>query len=180
MPGMALGSSDREALMPACTSRAAVLMSLSRSNCTKMRVAPCELFDVISFTPAIVPSARSSGVATLDAIVSGLAPGRLAMTMITGKSTCGSGETGSLVKATAPASTIDTLSSVVATGRRINGDERLMRSSRGRVAGYERGLVRGPATREPVEEEVNHRCGEERQHLADEQAADHDDAQRLP
>jgi hypothetical protein len=32
MPGRALGSSDRLALMAACTSRAAPLMSLPRSN----------------------------------------------------------------------------------------------------------------------------------------------------
>ena len=43
----------------------------------------------------MLPSERSSGVATLDAIVSGLAPGRLALTTITGKSICGSGDTGS-------------------------------------------------------------------------------------
>ena len=42
-----------------------------------MRVDPCELCELISFTPAMVPSARSSGVATDDAIVSGLAPGRM-------------------------------------------------------------------------------------------------------
>ena len=76
MPGRALGSSERAALIAACTSRAATLMSLPRSNCTLMRVEPCELFDVISLTPAMVPSARSSGVATVEAIVSGLAPGQ--------------------------------------------------------------------------------------------------------
>ena len=101
IPGSALGSSERDALMAACTSRAAALMSLSRSNCTLMRVDPCELHDVISFTPAMVPSARSSGVATLDAIVSGLAPGRFALTEMTGKSTCGRGDTASSVNATA-------------------------------------------------------------------------------
>ncbi|WP_434082034.1 hypothetical protein [Escherichia coli] len=37
------------------------------------------------------PSERSSGVATEDAIVSGDAPGSEALTIITGKSTCGSG-----------------------------------------------------------------------------------------
>ena len=49
-----------------------------------MRVEPVELVEVISLTPAIVPSRRSSGVATLVAIVSGLAPGRLALTEIVG------------------------------------------------------------------------------------------------
>src|SRR3954466_2149777 len=103
MPGSALGSSERDALIAACTSRAAALMSLPRSNCTMMRDDPCELQDEISLTPAIVPSARSRGVATLDAIVSGLAPGRPALTEMTGKSTCGKGDTASIVKATAPA-----------------------------------------------------------------------------
>ena len=42
------------------------------------------------------PSERSSGVATEDAIVSGDAPGSEALTIITGKSTCGSGATGSI------------------------------------------------------------------------------------
>ena len=49
-------------------------------------------------TPEIVPSLRSSGVATLLAMVSGLAPGIEALTDITGKSTCGSGDTGSTKK----------------------------------------------------------------------------------
>ena len=128
MPGSALGSSDREALIAACTSRAALLMSLPRSNWMLTRVEPCELSERISLTPAIVPSARSSGVATVEAIVSGLAPGSPALTKITGKSICGSGETGSIMKATAPASTTEMFSSVVATGRLMKGDERLIRS----------------------------------------------------
>ena len=77
------------------------------------RVEPAELDDVISLTPAIVPSRRSSGVATLVAIVSGLAPGRLALTEITGKSTCGSDETGSTKKPAMPASATPTVSSTV-------------------------------------------------------------------
>ena len=55
-----------------------------RSNCKVTRLEPIELFEVISLTPAIVPRRRSSGVATLVAIVSGLAPGMLALTEITG------------------------------------------------------------------------------------------------
>jgi hypothetical protein len=53
------------------------------------------LIDVISSTPAIRPSARSSGVATVAAIVSGLAPGSRAPISIFGKSTCGNDATGS-------------------------------------------------------------------------------------
>jgi len=52
--------------------------------------------------PAMRPNWRSSGVATADAIVSGLAPGRLAPTPMVGKSTCGSGATGRNRNAIAP------------------------------------------------------------------------------
>src|SRR5581483_3056416 len=51
----------------------------------------------------------------------GLAPGKFARTEMVGKSTCGSGETGSLKYATAPAAANPIVSSVVATGRRMNG-----------------------------------------------------------
>ena len=57
-------------------------------------VEPSELVEVISVTPAMRPNCRSSGVATADAIVSGLAPGSDAETWIVGNSTCGSGDTG--------------------------------------------------------------------------------------
>ena len=43
-----------------------------------MDVEPSSLLDVISVTPAIRPNWRSSGVATAEAITSGLAPGRFA------------------------------------------------------------------------------------------------------
>ncbi len=61
-----------------------------------MRACPTELAEVISVTSAICPRWRSSGLATLVATVSGLAPGSCACTEMVGKSTCGSGETGSL------------------------------------------------------------------------------------
>jgi len=82
-----------------------------------MRVEPNELDEVISVTPAMRPSERSRGVATVAAIVSGLAPGRLADTDIVGKSTCGNGETGSNRNAVIPASMIASINSVVAIGR---------------------------------------------------------------
>jgi len=62
--------------MAACTSRAAASTSRSRSNCKVSEVCPRELVEVISLIPAMRPKRRSSGVATADAIVSGLAPGR--------------------------------------------------------------------------------------------------------
>ena len=81
------GSWLRAALIAACTSRAAASMLRFRSNCILMLVDPSELDEVISLTPAICPSCRSSGVATDEAIVSGLAPGKAAETEIAGKST---------------------------------------------------------------------------------------------
>ncbi|MNQ70914.1 hypothetical protein D3C85_855670 [compost metagenome] len=123
---MALGSRLRAALIAACTSRAAALMSRSRSNCRITRVEPWLLRLVIWLMPAMVPSERSSGVATLEAITCGLAPGRLACTVITGKSICGSGDTGSRPKLKAPASRIARLNSRVATGRRMKGAERFI------------------------------------------------------
>ena len=112
-----MGSSARAALIAACTSRAAPSMSRLKSNCSVTRVLPSALPDVISVTPAMRPSERSSGVATVAAIVSGLAPGSDACTEIVGKSTCGSGDTGRSWNASAPASATPSVSSVVATGR---------------------------------------------------------------
>ena len=91
---MPVGSSVRAALIAACTSRAAPSMSRLRSNCSVTLLEPSEEREVISVTPAMLPSARSSGVATVAAIVSGLAPGSEADTEIVGKSTCGSGAIG--------------------------------------------------------------------------------------
>ena len=63
-----------------CTSCAAESMSRLKSNCSVMFVLPWPLLELIDVTPAIVENCFSSGVATDDAIVSGLAPGRLACT----------------------------------------------------------------------------------------------------
>jgi hypothetical protein len=82
--------------MAACTSRAAASMSRLISNCSMTEAEPSELDEVIWLTPAMRPNWRSSGVATEEAMVSGLAPGRLAPTPITGKSTLGSEATGSI------------------------------------------------------------------------------------
>src|SRR4051812_26232833 len=91
-----------------------------------MPVDPRLLEDVISLTPAIRPNCRSSGVATDEAIVSGLAPGRVADTWIVGNSTCGNGDTGKSIYASPPAKATATVKSVVAIGRLMNGDEILM------------------------------------------------------
>jgi len=59
-----------------------------------MPVDPSALEEVISVTDAIRPNCRSSGVATEEAIVAGLAPGKAALTEMVGNSTSGSGDTG--------------------------------------------------------------------------------------
>src|ERR1700684_2784897 len=112
--------------MEACTSRAAPLISRFKSNCSVMLVEPRLLEEVISVTPAMRPNWRSSGVATEEAMISGLAPGKVAATDMVGKSTCGRAETGNCLKATAPASASATVRSAVATGRRINGVDSLI------------------------------------------------------
>ena len=81
--------------MAACTSCPAASMLRSSVNWMVICVTPRALVDVIESMPAIVVNCRSSGVATAEAIVSGLAPGRLAMTWIVGKSTLGRSLTGS-------------------------------------------------------------------------------------
>ena len=91
-------------------------------------VAPSALSEVICVMPAICANCRSSGVATDDAIVSALAPCQVAVTWMVGKSTCGSGATGRNGKAAMPTNAIAAISSEVATGRRMNGSERFMRS----------------------------------------------------
>jgi hypothetical protein len=93
--GRSLGRSLAAALMAACTSRAAPSMLRLRSNCTVIEVWPSVLCEVISVTPAISPSRRSRGAATVAAMVVGSAPGWLADTRIVGRSTVGRFETGS-------------------------------------------------------------------------------------
>src|SRR5437016_2529019 len=92
--GRSVGRSLAAALMAACTSRAAASMLRLRSNGIVMAVEPSALTEVISVTPAISASRRSSGAATLAAIVGGSAPGRLALTRMVEKSMLGRLATG--------------------------------------------------------------------------------------
>lgn len=85
--GRLAGNCPEDALMAACTSTAADSMLRFKSNCKVICVVPIALTEVICDRPAISENCRSSGCATLDAIVSGLPPGRLACTWIVGKST---------------------------------------------------------------------------------------------
>src|ERR1700756_3387015 len=95
---------------------------------------PKLLVEVISVTPAMWPNWRSRGVATEEAMISALAPGRLPLTEMVGKSTCGKGETGRTVNAMAPAIAIAMVSRVVATGRWMNGAETFMKAPQDRGA----------------------------------------------
>jgi hypothetical protein len=92
--GRSVGRSVCAALIAACTSRAAPSTLRLRSNCSRIRVCPSELRDVISVRPGISPSRRSSGAATVAAMISGSAPGRVAVTEMVGKSTVGMLATG--------------------------------------------------------------------------------------
>src|SRR6202521_2372667 len=121
LPGRYDGNWLREALIAACTSRAAASMLRLRSNCKTTPVEPSWLTDVIWLMPAIRPNWRSRGVATAEAMVSGLAPGRLAPTEMVGRSTWGSGATGRKRNAVTPDSRIARVISDVATGRLMNG-----------------------------------------------------------
>ena len=92
--GRSPGRSLSAALSAACTSRAAPSMLRLRSNCTVMRDWPSEVTEVSSVTPEISPSLRSSGAATVAAMMLGSAPGRLAVTKMVGNSTFGRLATG--------------------------------------------------------------------------------------
>src|SRR5208337_4243220 len=94
-----------------------------RSNCRVTLDDPRLLDEVISVTAAMRPNWRSKGVATDEAMISGLAPGKPADTETVGKSTWGRGDTGSMRKATTPASEIAMTRSAVAIGLRIKGSE---------------------------------------------------------
>src|SRR6202522_2164387 len=94
-------------------SPAAASMFRSRSNCTTIVVLFNTLVEVNCDTPGICPNWYSSGCATEDAIVSGLAPGNVAVTWMVGKSTCGRGATGSNGNATTPIRKIPAINSEV-------------------------------------------------------------------
>jgi hypothetical protein len=93
--GMLGGNWRPAAAMAACTSWAALSRLRLRANCRVMEVDPIEDDETIESSPAMVENCRSSGVATAAAIVSGLAPGSDALTLIVGKSTFGKSLTAS-------------------------------------------------------------------------------------
>ena len=89
------GSDLAAAAIADWTSCAAASMLRSRENCSVIVDSPSVDVDVIESMPAIVENCFSSGVATAEAIVSGLAPGSCAWTWMVGKSTLGRAFTGS-------------------------------------------------------------------------------------
>jgi hypothetical protein len=102
-----------------CTSSAAPSMLRLSSNWMMIEVVPSAEVDVIDVMPAIVESCRSIGPATEAAIVSGLAPGSIAVIWMVGKSTAGSAATESNRYAKTPNTISDAVMSVVITGRRM-------------------------------------------------------------
>ena len=94
---MSMGRRRCARVSAACTSCAAASMLRPRTNCRVICVVSCPLIEDIVSRPAMVENSRSSGSATLVAMVSGLAPAKLAKTVMTGKSTRGMAATGSRV-----------------------------------------------------------------------------------
>src|SRR5262249_25708780 len=189
--GRSVGRSVSAALIAACTSRAAPSILRARSNWIVTRLEPSELREVSSVTPAISPSRRSSGAATVAAIVSGSAPGRLAGALVVGKATVGLLATGRKREATAPTRKSPRARRVVPTGRRMKGSEKLtplMPSLRrvlrrlGLVRQVELGLQRGRAAQPRLHafhREIDDRGGIEREQLAEQQSADDGDAEGI-
>ncbi len=93
--GMPGGSSGSASAIAVWTSTAAPSMLRSRSNCRVTLVVPSALDEVIESRPAIAVNWRSSGLAMLEASVSGSPPGRPAPTLSVGKSIDGRSLTGS-------------------------------------------------------------------------------------
>src|SRR3990170_8519627 len=86
--GVVISTGNRRAAVDraVCTSSAAPSMSRLRSNWTVIWVLPSDDDDVIEEMPAMVDNCRSIGEATEAAMVSGLAPGKVADTLMVGKS----------------------------------------------------------------------------------------------
>src|SRR4030067_1832653 len=92
---MSRGSWEAALAVGACTSWAAASRLRLKENVSVIWVSPIPLLEVIESIPAIVENCFSRGVATEEAIVSGLAPGRFAVPSKVGKSTLGRALAGS-------------------------------------------------------------------------------------
>src|SRR5262245_19068208 len=98
-----------------------------KTNCSVIWVRPNVLVELMESSPAMVEKFFSSGVATEDAMVSALAPDRLALTVIVGKSTVGRSLTARDLYPRMPKIRIPSITRVVATGRRMNKPDMFMR-----------------------------------------------------
>src|ERR1700716_2495477 len=128
---ISIGSRRCAIVSAVCTSSAAASMLRLRSNWMVMTLVPCDELDDIDEMPAMVDSWRSMMPATEAAMVSALAPGRVAVTAMVGKSTLGSADTGSRRKANTPKAMIEAVMSVVITGLRIQSSESVIASCSG-------------------------------------------------
>src|SRR5438270_3946635 len=123
---MSGGSCEAVFAMAEFTSWAAASSERLRSNWMVMWVEPKALVELIEPMPAIVENCFSSGVATAEAMVSGLAPGSWALTWMVGKSTLGKSLTGSNWYAKMPKTRIAIMTKVVIMGRLINNAARFI------------------------------------------------------
>ena len=178
--GRFAGSWPRAALMAAWTSRPAASMSRSRSNCMTMLVLPNWLTDVICVMPAMRPNMRSSGVATEEAMVSGLAPGRFGKHV--DRRILHFGQRGDRDMGES-----NTAGQQQRDRQQRSGDRALNKGG-GYVHWLVPDLMGGTgvptvASAQPAGElikpNVDHRRGVQRQHLAEQQAADDGDAKRM-
>jgi hypothetical protein len=84
-----------------------------------MVLDPFELVEFMESMPAIVENWRSRTVATVVAMVSGLAPGNEADTVMVGRSTLGMSLMGNCVNPNTQKTRIANITNVVMTGRRM-------------------------------------------------------------
>src|SRR5437588_7506608 len=115
--GISGGSCRCACEMADCTSSAAPSSDRLRSNWMVTLVTPSEFVELIELMPAMVENCFSSGVATAEAIVSGLAPGNAAFTLMVGKSTLGRSLTGSEKYANIPKTRMAAITRPVMMGR---------------------------------------------------------------
>src|ERR1700704_604568 len=123
---ISIGSRRWAMVNAVCTSSAAASMLRLRSNWMVIAVVPCDELEDIDEMPAMVDNWRSMIPATDAAMVSALAPGRVAVTAMVGKSTFGSAETGNSRKPNTPNAMIAAVISVVMTGRQMQSPERVI------------------------------------------------------
>ena len=160
--------------MAASTSRAAPLMSRLMANWMTTCALPTLLCEVSSFTPAMVARRRSSGSATVEAMISGLAPAMVACTAIDRQGDVRQGRNRHVKVGEQP-------------GQRDGDREERCRDRppdekrRNVHAGLPaRGLARlaAKALGNAVEHQIDDRRREQGEHLAHQQAADDGESQR--